>query len=91
LVSPSHRNLLLERLDREKLTNQLDVVRSDIHPNHTLIVAVGDRTKIETPLKDLNLAPIELVYPHRQPHQMMTEKQNGRRASTLRPFVLFCA
>jgi zinc protease len=39
------------------------VAKSDIHPNHTIIVAVGDRTKIETPLKDLNLAPIELVDP----------------------------
>jgi zinc protease len=37
------------------------VAKSDIHPNHTIIVAVGDRTKIEPSLKELNLAPIELV------------------------------
>jgi len=43
------------------------VAKSDIHPNHTIIVAVGDRTKIEAPLKDLNLAPIELVDPTSTP------------------------
>jgi zinc protease len=37
------------------------VAKTDIHPNHLIIVAVGDRPKIEPSLKELNLAPIELV------------------------------
>jgi zinc protease len=37
------------------------VAKTDIHPNHVIIVAVGDRSKIEPSLKELNLAPIELV------------------------------
>ena len=37
------------------------VAKSDIHPDHLIIVAVGDRAKIEPALKELNLAPIELV------------------------------
>jgi len=37
------------------------VAKTDIHPNHLIIVAVGDRTKIEPSLKELNLAPIEYV------------------------------
>jgi zinc protease len=43
------------------------VAKSDIHPNHLIIVEVGDRSKIEGPLKDLNLAPIELVDPSGNP------------------------
>ena len=37
------------------------VAKTDIHPDHLIIVAVGDRTKIEPSLKELNLAPIEYV------------------------------
>lgn len=37
------------------------VAKTDIHPNHVIIVAVGDRSKIEPSLKELNLAPIELI------------------------------
>ena len=37
------------------------VAKADVHPNHLIIVTVGDRTKIEPALKDLNLAPIEYV------------------------------
>jgi zinc protease len=37
------------------------VAKSDIHPDHLIIVEVGDRAKIEPALKELNLAPIELV------------------------------
>ncbi|WP_213804037.1 pitrilysin family protein [Granulicella sp. dw_53] len=33
--------------------------KTDVHPDHLILVAVGDRTKIEPGLKDLNLAPIE--------------------------------
>ncbi|HEX3969075.1 MAG TPA: pitrilysin family protein [Edaphobacter sp.] len=37
------------------------VAKTDVHPNHVIIVAVGDRSKIEPSLKQLNLAPIELI------------------------------
>jgi len=37
------------------------VAKADVHPNHLIIVAVGDRSKIEPSLKELNLAPIEYV------------------------------
>ena len=37
------------------------VAKSDIHPDHLIIVEVGDRAKIEPALKELNLAPIELI------------------------------
>ena len=36
---------------------------TDVHPDHLIIVAVGDRTKIEPGLKELNLAPIEYSDP----------------------------
>jgi zinc protease len=39
----------------------LNAAKTDVHPNQLVIVAVGDRSKIEAPLKDLNLAPIELI------------------------------
>jgi zinc protease len=37
--------------------------RTDVHPEHLIVVAVGDRTKIEPGLKELNLAPIEFSDP----------------------------
>jgi zinc protease len=37
------------------------VAKTDIHPDHIIIVAVGDKAKIETSLKELNLAPIEYI------------------------------
>ena len=37
------------------------VAKADVHPDHLIIVAVGDRAKIEPALKELNLAPIEYV------------------------------
>ena len=48
----------------EKYTSvtSADVVRvakEDVHPGQLVIVAVGDRTKIEPGLKELNIAPIE--------------------------------
>jgi zinc protease len=43
------------------------VAKSDVHPDHLIIVAVGDRTKIEPSLKELNLAPIEYVDPSGTP------------------------
>jgi zinc protease len=43
------------------------VAKSDIHPDHLIIVEVGDRAKIEPALKELNLAPIELVDPSGNP------------------------
>ena len=43
------------------------VAKTDIHPDHLIIVAVGDRSKIEPSLKELNLAPIELVDPTGNP------------------------
>jgi zinc protease len=39
------------------------VAKADVHPNHLIIVTVGDRSKIEPSLKELNLAPIEYVDP----------------------------
>ena len=35
------------------------VAKSTIHPDHFLILAVGDKAKIEPSLKELNLGPIE--------------------------------
>ena len=43
------------------------VAKTDIHPDHVIIVAVGDRSKIEPSLKELNLAPIEYVDPTGNP------------------------
>jgi zinc protease len=43
------------------------VAKTDLHPDHLIIVAVGDRSKIEPSLKELNLAPIELVDPTGNP------------------------
>jgi zinc protease len=43
------------------------VAKADVHPDHLIIVAVGDRSKIEPSLKELNLAPIELVDPTGNP------------------------
>jgi zinc protease len=37
------------------------VAKTDIHPDHLIIVAVGDKAKIESSLKELNLAPIEYI------------------------------
>ncbi len=37
------------------------VAKADVHPDHLIIVLVGDRAKIEPSLKELNLAPIEYV------------------------------
>jgi zinc protease len=34
--------------------------QQDIHPDHVIVVAVGDRAKIEPGLKDLDLGPIEI-------------------------------
>ena len=39
------------------------VAKETIHPNHFIILAVGDKSKIETPLKELNIAPIEYADP----------------------------
>ena len=35
------------------------IAQTDVDPNHVVILAVGDRDKIEPGLKDLNLGPIE--------------------------------
>ncbi|WP_263355883.1 M16 family metallopeptidase [Acidicapsa ligni] len=37
------------------------VAKSDVHPDQLIVVAVGDKSKIEAGLKELNLAPIEYV------------------------------
>jgi zinc protease len=37
--------------------------KTDVHPNNLIIVAVGDKAKIEPSLKELNLAPIEYSDP----------------------------
>jgi zinc protease len=36
------------------------VATQDLHPDNLIIVAVGDRSKIETQLKDANLGPVEV-------------------------------
>jgi zinc protease len=36
------------------------VATEDLHPDHLIIVAAGDRAKIETQLKDANLGPVEV-------------------------------
>jgi len=35
------------------------VAETDVHPDHLILMAVGDRAKIEPGLKELNLGPIE--------------------------------
>ena len=37
----------------------VSAAKADVHPQHLVIVAVGDKPKIEPSLKELNLAPIE--------------------------------
>lgn len=39
------------------------VAKATIHPGHFIILAVGDKSKIETPLKQLDIAPIEYMDP----------------------------
>ena len=39
------------------------VAKDDVHPDNLIILAVGDRTKIEAGLKDTNLGPIEIRTP----------------------------
>ena len=39
------------------------VAKATIHPDHFIILAVGDKSKIETGLKELNLGPIEYTDP----------------------------
>ena len=41
--------------------------KSEVHPDHLLIVAVGDKSKIEAGLKEANLAPIEYADPSGNP------------------------
>jgi zinc protease len=41
--------------------------RSEVHPDHLLIVAVGNKSKIEAGLKEANLAPIEYADPSGNP------------------------
>jgi zinc protease len=36
------------------------VAKEDLHPGHLIIVAAGDRAKIEQQLKDANLGPVEV-------------------------------
>jgi zinc protease len=36
------------------------VAKEDLHPDHLIIVAAGDRAKIEQQLKDANLGPVEV-------------------------------
>ena len=43
------------------------VAKDDIHPDHLIIVAVGDRAKIEPGLKATNLGPIEYRTPTGDP------------------------
>ena len=45
------------------LTDVAKAAKETIHPDQCIIVAVGDRSKIEPGLKDLNLAPIEYSDP----------------------------
>jgi zinc protease len=39
------------------------VARDDVHPDNLILVAVGDRAKIEPALKETNLGPIEIRTP----------------------------
>jgi zinc protease len=45
------------------------VAKLTIHPEHFIILAVGDKSRIETGLKDLHLAPIEYIDPLGNPIQ----------------------
>jgi zinc protease len=36
------------------------VAKDDVHPDNLILLAVGDRAKIEAPLKETNLGPIEI-------------------------------
>ncbi len=48
-------------------TDVATAAREDIHPDQMFLLAVGDRTKIEAPLKALNLGPIEYRTPLGEP------------------------
>jgi zinc protease len=37
--------------------------KNEVHPGNLLIVAVGDKSKIDAGLKDANLAPLEYADP----------------------------
>ena len=50
---------LPERYTKVDLADVVRVSKQTIHPNQLVYVIVGDRTKIEPSLKELNLAPIE--------------------------------
>ena len=39
------------------------VAKDDVHPDNLIIIAVGDRARIEAGLKDTNLGPIEIRTP----------------------------
>ncbi|CAN5673130.1 pitrilysin family protein [soil metagenome] len=52
--------------DAYRAVTAADVIaaaKNDVHPDHLVIVAVGDKAKIEPSLKELNLAPIEFSDP----------------------------
>jgi len=52
--------------DKYRAVTAADVTRvakDDVHPDNLIILAVGDRAKIEAGLKDTNLGPIELRTP----------------------------
>jgi zinc protease len=40
-----------------------DVAKSDVHPENVIVIAVGDRAKIQPGLEKLNLGPIEIRDP----------------------------
>ena len=36
------------------------IAQQDLHPGQLIILAVGDRSKIEAPLKEAGLGPVEV-------------------------------
>jgi zinc protease len=50
---------LPERYSAVNLADVVRVAKETIHPDQLVIIAVGDKTKIEPSLKELNLAPVE--------------------------------
>ena len=62
------------------------VAKEDLHPNELVIVAAGDRTKIEPGLKDAGLGPVEVrdINGDLEPHEVINRQTNG--ATRAAPF-----
>ena len=56
-----------ERVQAVTADQALAAAKKYLAPERMVIVAVGDRSKIESELKALNIAPVEVVTPEGKP------------------------